>query len=149
MQDQLSVPVSFTQDGEHGEKNHGNTDADTDSMGATGNANSTLAFFDKFVSEARAASEMKRRSVLDEILLHQDDPLFRWSRSALDDQVAASGDEIQPQEDIQNTENAGELGPCLVPGRLEAGNESKAQHTPKRSPTLSSLQPTLAPPLDY
>ena len=42
--------------------------------------NSTLAFFDKFVHEAKAASESKRRSLLDEILLHQDNPLFRWAR---------------------------------------------------------------------
>ena len=39
--------------------------------------NSTLAFFDKFVHQAKTASESKRRSLLDELLLHQDDPLFR------------------------------------------------------------------------
>ncbi|KAF8147826.1 hypothetical protein B0H34DRAFT_617784, partial [Crassisporium funariophilum] len=38
--------------------------------------NVSMLFFDKFVEDAKKASEAKRRSVLDELLLHQDDPLY-------------------------------------------------------------------------
>lgn len=66
--------------------------------------NSTLAFFDKFVHQAKAASENKRRSLLDELLLHQDDPLFRRVRreNEEDEEEAGNtdlGNEISADKD--------------------------------------------------
>ena len=121
--------------------------------------NSTLAFFDKFVSEARAASESKRRSVLDEILLHQDDRLFQWSVGGGDDGAGRGsaadidGDKNTPGGDDDNDQHQ-------IPYLQDALNSPiptlpkrrKRQHTsgpssPRHSPTLPTL-PTLAPLLE-
>ncbi|KAF8625507.1 hypothetical protein AX15_005338 [Amanita polypyramis BW_CC] len=66
------------------------------------NSNSTLAFFDKFVNEAKVASESKRRSLLDELLLHQDDPLFHWAR------VARRGGDAGEEEEGKDGATVGE-----------------------------------------
>ncbi|KAL0952980.1 hypothetical protein HGRIS_007192 [Hohenbuehelia grisea] len=42
--------------------------------------NASLEFFDKFGQDAKRASEKNKKSVLDELLLHEDDPLY-WLSS--------------------------------------------------------------------
>ncbi|KAI8992721.1 hypothetical protein BD414DRAFT_385186, partial [Trametes punicea] len=45
-------------------------------------------FFGKFTEDAKAASEKKRREVLDELLQHEDDPLY-WLQGATSTDIAS------------------------------------------------------------
>ena len=45
---------------------------------------SSMIFFDKFTEEAKRASERNKKGYLDELLLHEDDPLYWLKPSSLD-----------------------------------------------------------------
>lgn len=53
--------------------------------------NSTLRFFGKFAQEAKEAAERNKRGVLDELLLYEDDPLYRLKEQ--DQEVASRTDD--------------------------------------------------------
>ncbi|KAL4077831.1 TLD-domain-containing protein [Scleroderma citrinum] len=49
-------------------------------VGSTKTANTSLDYFGQFTTSARVASERSRKGVLDELLEHQDDPMYFLSR---------------------------------------------------------------------
>jgi hypothetical protein len=53
--------------------------------------NSSLRFFGKFAQEAKEAAERNKHSVLDELLLHEDDPLY-WLKEQDHDLASGSND---------------------------------------------------------
>ncbi|KAL4255640.1 Oxidation resistance protein 1 [Pleurotus pulmonarius] len=68
-----------------------------------------LDFFDKFSRDAKAASERNKKGVLDELLQHEDDPLY-WLKDAKEDPHAAlpSNDtEIQQDDEFGELVQAG------------------------------------------
>lgn len=68
-----------------------------------------LDFFDKFSRDAKAASERNKKGVLDELLQHEDDPLY-WLKNAKEDPQAAfpSNDaEIQQDDEFGEMVQAG------------------------------------------
>jgi hypothetical protein len=51
----------------------------------------TLTFFDKFTADAKRASELNKKDYLEELLLHEDDPLY-WLRDELPSLSDSSGE---------------------------------------------------------
>lgn len=126
--------------------------------------NSSFSFFDKFAQEAKVASERKKHHLLDELLLHESDPMY-W----LKEQTAAAeaSDEPSttlvdanddPEQDILSASladldvdyfTAKPPSPKLSSPPASSRHttrSSSSSHSPTRSPTLP-LPPTLAPPL--
>jgi len=110
--------------------------------------NVSLDFFDKF---GREAKERDRRGYLDELLLHEDDPLY-WLKDGKNDAA-----QRRPKSET-NTRETGDAPLIDLDFGSRAPESSKPAHStraanvssPTRSPTRSttlSLPHTLAPPV--
>ncbi|KAH9900706.1 hypothetical protein C8Q73DRAFT_606335, partial [Cubamyces lactineus] len=67
----------------------------------------TQGFFGKFGEDARAASEKKRREVLDELLQHEDDPLY-WLQGTTSKGHASGTSTPQPVQYASETLSPGD-----------------------------------------
>jgi hypothetical protein len=125
--------------------------------------NPSLSFFGKFGHDAKIAAERNKRGVLDELLLHEDDPLY-WLK---DGPASGSNEIVWPQEGPQPQEAGAhsdasssilDLDPSFFASRPPSRPPSTPPphpriflpQSPTRSPTRSPTLPgpaTLAPPL--
>lgn len=117
--------------------------------------NPSLSFFGKFGHDAKIAAEKNRRGVLDELLLHEDDPLY-WLR---DGAGSGSNETVWPREEPNSQEpqlhsdsssSILDLDPDFFTVRAPTTPPSQPKvslpHSPTRSPTLPGPA-TLAPPI--
>ncbi|EDR03123.1 uncharacterized protein LACBIDRAFT_295326 [Laccaria bicolor S238N-H82] len=106
-------------------------------------------FFDKFAQDAKRKVEEKRRSVLDELLMHEDDPMY-W----LKDERTVSVEEERREPNATTDEQPNglldqqPLSPLLQDLDLEFFKKSTSRPSlnPSSSPTRSPTAPVLAPP---
>ncbi|KAF8870814.1 TLD-domain-containing protein [Infundibulicybe gibba] len=128
--------------------------------------NASLMFFDKFAQDAKLASERNKRGVLDELLLHEDDPLY-WLKDEAEakpsstSQVYSDNLTDEPGSAVEKAEgadtqqaNAKDLSHSLMdldfdfftakPSTIStiADVTNTSNHSPKMT-----AKPTLAPPI--
>ncbi|KAJ7270628.1 TLD-domain-containing protein [Mycena haematopus] len=112
-------------------------------------------FFDQFSKSAKERTETMKHGLLDELLMHEDDPLY-WIK----DQSASTPSPPLEEEDLLPSENTKYMSESLsdidleffasrqtktIPHRRSSSSSSHLR-SPTRSPTVT-LAPTLAPPL--
>jgi hypothetical protein len=131
---------------------------------------STLRFFGKFAQEAKEAAERNKRCVLDELLLHEDDPLY-WLKDQGSEHASESNDALRPpSEPPESKRDILEAPEAAYSSLLDLDHDfftSKPIHDnitaspdpsldrvpipiPRHSPTRSPTHPapaTLAPPV--
>ncbi|KDR78073.1 hypothetical protein GALMADRAFT_1299973 [Galerina marginata CBS 339.88] len=103
--------------------------------------NPTLSFFDQFAQDARERSSATRSHLLDELLLHEDDPLY-----FLKDQKADTGS----QNDVTTTSVGGLLSPPLIPLPSTPSSASSSRpllssDPPDQSLPTATLLPSSSP----
>ncbi|KAF9462777.1 TLD-domain-containing protein [Collybia nuda] len=119
------------------------------------NANPSLSFFGKFGHEAKMAAERNKRGVLDELLLHEDDPLY-WLK---DGSTSGMNETVWPRQEPKmqgyqaHTDASSsilDLDPDFFTTRTPSTPPPQPKvslpQTPSRSPTLPGPA-TLAPPI--
>lgn len=123
---------------------------------ATHTKNTSLNFFDKFAEDAKRASEKNKKGVLEELLMHEQDPMY-WFKN---ETPSESGDRGTTTEGV--TDPLGSQAPLVdldfdesyfspaVPDTISRGDQSRRSPSPPRSPppTLtrsSSLSPSRIP----
>lgn len=124
--------------------------------------NPTLDYFERFGQDARAAVDQKRNSTLEELLTHQDDPLYWITREVQEqssqptpsvaDLVDLTSDVVTPSDSNQNPEATSSIhtfdedyfAPRSVTSSVRASPDFR--HSPKRSTNV--LMPTPAPPIE-
>ncbi|KAJ7161073.1 TLD-domain-containing protein [Mycena filopes] len=111
-------------------------------------------FFDQFSQSAKDRTETKR-GLLDELLMHEDDPLY-WIKDQSASNPPDPDDDLLPSErpnkymtdslsDLDFEFFAAKATPMATPHRRSSSSSSHLR-SPTRSPTVT-LAPTLAPPL--
>ncbi|KAF5378562.1 hypothetical protein D9615_007099 [Tricholomella constricta] len=132
----------------------------------SGAQTSSLDFFDKFAQDAKTAADRKKHGVLDELLMHEDDPLY-WLKEQDKGSGTGSNTTIWPRTQPKIFESPSEHHPVSDPASplqdldhdffttkpvASTLNQSRAhittrpEHSPTRSSTLA-LSATLAPPV--
>jgi len=97
---------------------------------------STLQFFDQVGRDARAATDLKRKSFLDELLLHQDDPMYFLEAQSQD-----------PEQDVKQAATT-EHDPADLDQNFFQPPPARAETiTVNSSPKMPMKMPMLAPPL--
>ncbi|KAJ8488106.1 hypothetical protein ONZ45_g14081 [Pleurotus djamor] len=85
------------------------TSSTTSTTRSTRRTSTSLSFFDKFAHDAKLASERKQKGVLDELLLHEDDPLY-WLKdpgpSSQAQEEPITKDDTEFGEMVEGTEAA-------------------------------------------
>lgn len=128
---------------------------------------SDLLFFDQFGQNAKKASEKNRKSVLEELLLHEDDPLYWLKENSgfVDgDKMKQHGDEFATTKQKDTEEYLIDLDSDFFDFKADSlsstSSQPRTQSSPPslpsftrsskltRSPTLTAPT-TLAPPLAY
>ena len=115
-------------------------------------------FFDKFAQDAKRKVEEKRRSVLDELLMHEDDPMY-WLKDERAEAVVRDEEERQEANATATTTDEQPdgfseqqpLSPLLQDLDLDffkkpTSPSHRPSLNPSSSPTRSPTAPALAPP---
>ena len=103
--------------------------------GPTKMGNTSLDYFGQFTTSARAASERNRKGVLDELLAHQDDPMYFLGMQAQDDPLRSDRLTVMDLLDEDAELRAQTLSPPLLPSVSPASEPVSATPTPRpRSP---------------
>ncbi|KIJ95537.1 hypothetical protein K443DRAFT_682940 [Laccaria amethystina LaAM-08-1] len=121
-------------------------DDDNDPVKAT-------TFFDKFAQDAKRKVEEKRMSVLDELLMHEDDPMYWLKDERAESVVPSEGEPNASTTDEQPDEFPEQqpLSPLLQDLDMEffkkpTSPSRRTYSNPSSSPTRSPTAPVLAPP---
>jgi len=120
-------------------------------VGPTKTGNTSLDYFGQFTTSARAASERSRKGVLDELLEHQDDPMYFLAMQAqVDHPLSEQSSHAPTVTDLLNEGaelRAQTLSPPLPPSTSSALAPTSATHTPRqRSPVPFQSSPPLHAP---
>ena len=115
--------------------------------GPTKMGNTSLDYFGQFTTSARAASERNRKGVLDELLAHQDDPMYFLGMQAQDGPLRSDRLTVMDLLDEDAELRAQTLSPPLLPSVSPASEPVSATPTPRpRSPVSPQpLQPAEMP----
>nr|VWP00784.1 Transcription factor MBP1 [Ganoderma boninense] len=97
-------------------------------------------FFDKFTEDAKAASEKRRSQVLDELLQHEDDPLY-WLQGMSSVDAPASTTTPQSSQHASAIDLSKSVGDSLID--LESPSETNRSLVPSAS--SSSPEPSSLP----
>ncbi|KAG6333975.1 hypothetical protein ID866_5111 [Astraeus odoratus] len=173
-QDPLAPSASLAQaemaNAESKTRNSAGLSASSEMETATKTGNASLDYFGHFTTSAKAASERSRKGVLDELLEHQDDPMYFLSTQAQDEQSSSSHvptvltllDEEaelrvetlspQPSSTLSSRTASGVTTPTL-PSLLPVPSQATMQPPPRHAITLpvsqyESIADALASELD-
>ncbi|KAF5329667.1 hypothetical protein D9619_009443 [Psilocybe cf. subviscida] len=114
---------------------------------SSNNANPTLSFFDQFASDARERTSATRNVVLDELLLHQDDPMYFLAEAAdknLPKTPATSSTITQQQQ--QQTPLVATPAPLSLPPPMPLPKSPRHASKPGTPQPLPPPVPKLPPP---